>query len=238
MTGNQLKILALLTMTIDHIGVVLLPQYPILRIIGRLSYPIFAYMIAEGCFYTHNKKRYLGGIVLLGLACQIVFFAAMGSLEQSILTTFALGIIVVYALQLVDERRDALSVFALIGALALAACACFGVPLLLAQTDYVVDYGFTGVLLPAICYMPRIFFKQAGDAKRRWITLAFCAVGLMLVTLETSSGFQMIQIWSLLALIPLALYNGKRGTWRMKYLFYVYYPAHLVVIQGISMFLS
>ena len=238
MTGNQLKILALLTMTIDHIGVVLLPQYPILRIIGRLSYPIFAYMIAEGCFYTHNKKRYLGGIVLLGLACQIVFFAAMGSLEQSILTTFALGIIVVYALQLVDERRDALSVFALIGALALAACACFGVPRLLTQTDYVVDYGFTGVLLPSICYMPRILFKQASDAKRRWITLAFCAVGLMLVTLETSSGFQMIQIWSLLALIPLALYNGKRGTWRMKYLFYVYYPAHLVVIQGISMFLS
>ena len=47
----------------------------------------------------------------------------------------------------------------------------------------------------------------------------------------------MIQIWSLLALIPLALYNGKRGTWRMKYLFYVYYPAHLVVIQGISMLL-
>ena len=238
MTGNQLKILALLTMTIDHIGVVLLPQYPILRIIGRLSYPIFAYMIAEGCFYTHNKKRYLGGIVFLGLACQIVLYAAMDSLEQSILTTFALGIIVVYALQLVDEKRDAASVLALIGALTLGACACFGVPRLLAHTDYVIDYGFTGVLLPAICYMPRILCKRADDTKRRWITLAFCAVGLVLVALETSPSFQMTQIWSLLALVPLALYNGKRGTWRMKYLFYVYYPAHLVVIQGISMFLS
>lgn len=238
MTGNQLKILALLTMTIDHIGVVLLPQYPILRIIGRLAYPIFAYMIAEGCYYTRNKKRYLGGIVLLGLACQIVFYAAMGSLEQSILTTFALGIIVVYALQLVDERRDALSVLALAGALALAAFACFGIPRLLSHTDYAIDYGFTGVLLPAICYMPRIIFAKKDDSKRRWITLAFCAVGLVLVTLETSPSFQMIQIWSLLALVLLALYNGKRGTWRMKYLFYVYYPAHLVVIQGISMLAS
>lgn len=237
MTGNQLKILALLTMTIDHIGVVLFPQYPILRIIGRLAYPIFAYMIAEGCFYTHSKKRYLGGIVLLGLACQVVFYAAMGSLEQSILTTFALGIVVVYALQLVDKQRDALSVLALVGALALAAFACICMPRLLAHTDYVVDYGFTGALLPALCYMPRILFARADDVKRRWITLAFCALGLVLVTLETAPGSQMIQIWSLLALIPLALYNGKRGTWRMKYLFYVYYPAHLVVIQGISILL-
>ena len=67
MTGNQLKILALVTMTIDHVGVVLLPQYLVLRIIGRLTYPIFAYMIAEGCFYTHSKRRYLGGIFALAL---------------------------------------------------------------------------------------------------------------------------------------------------------------------------
>ena len=99
MTGNQLKILALVTMTIDHVGVVLLPQYLVLRIIGRLTYPIFAYMIAEGCFYTHSKRRYLGGIFALGVACQLGFFIAMGSLEQSILTTFVFAIITIYALQ-------------------------------------------------------------------------------------------------------------------------------------------
>ena len=57
MTGNQLKIIALIAMTIDHVGLILLPQVELLRIIGRLSFPIFAYMIAEGCFFTHDKKR-------------------------------------------------------------------------------------------------------------------------------------------------------------------------------------
>lgn len=128
MTGNQLKILALITMTIDHIGVVLLPQYLILRIIGRLTYPIFAYMIAEGCFYTHSKKRYLGGIFALGFVCQIGFFLAMGSLEQSILTSFVLAIITIYAVQLADDRRDLAGALAVVGALALDAFVALVLP--------------------------------------------------------------------------------------------------------------
>jgi hypothetical protein len=59
LTGNQLKLLALLTMTCDHIGVSLFPQALWLRVIGRLALPIFAYMIAEGCRHTRNRKRYL-----------------------------------------------------------------------------------------------------------------------------------------------------------------------------------
>ncbi len=238
MTGNQLKILALITMTIDHIGVVLFPQYIILRIIGRLSYPVFAYMIAEGCFYTRSKKRYLGGIAALALACQLVYYFAMGSLEQSILTTFVLGIITVYAMQLVDERRDVPAICALVGAIALDACVCFGLPALLSGTDFAIDYGFWGVLLPAICYLPRIFCKDMEDDRRRLVTLACCTVGLILVSLGMGQGHETVQWWSLLAIVPLALYNGQRGTWRMKYLFYVYYPLHLVVIQGIAMLVN
>ena len=59
LTGNQLKLLALITMTIDHIGMILFPHIPLFRIIGRLSMPIFAYMIAEGCRHTRNRKKYL-----------------------------------------------------------------------------------------------------------------------------------------------------------------------------------
>ena len=235
MTGNQLKILALVTMTIDHIGVILLPQYPILRIIGRFAFPIFAYMIAEGCFYTRNKKRYLGGIVALALLCQLVYFFAMGSFEQSILTTLALGIITIYAMQFADEHRGVVGVLAVVGAIALDYFACEGLPLILAETDYVVDYGFWGVLLPALCYLPRVLFKGMEDANRRYVTLGFCAFGLVLVSLGMNQGFATLQWWSLMAIAPLALYNGKRGKWRMKYLFYVYYPVHLVVIHGISM---
>ena len=64
LNGNQLKILAMLFMTVDHVGAFLMPQYEILRYIGRLAMPIFAFMIAEGCTHTHNRLRYF--LTLLG----------------------------------------------------------------------------------------------------------------------------------------------------------------------------
>lgn len=238
MTGNQLKILALITMTIDHIGVVLLPQYLVLRIIGRLTYPIFAYMIAEGCFYTHNKRRYLGGIFALGVVCQLGYLIAMGSLEQSILTTFVFAIITIYALQFADARRDVVGALAVLGALALDILVSLVLPVLLAGTDFSVDYGFAGILLPVFCYMPRIFFKNALDKQRLRLMLACAVVGMALVCIQMSDWMGGIQWFSLLAIVPLACYNGKRGTWRLKYLFYIYYPAHLVAIWGIALLLN
>ena len=237
MTGNQLKILALITMTIDHIGVVLLPQYLVLRIIGRLTYPIFAYMIAEGCFYTHDKKRYLGGIFALGVLCQLGFFLAMGSLEQSILTSFVLAIITIYALQLADGRRDAVGVLAVVGALVLDAFVALALPVLLSGTDFSIDYGFWGILLPVFCYLPRIFCKKALDRKRLWLMLACATFGMVLVCVQMNAWLGGIQWFSLLAIVPLACYNGKRGARHLKYLFYIYYPAHLVVIWGVALLL-
>ena len=72
LNNNQLKILALVTMTADHVGLQLLPQYDILRVIGRLAFPIFAYMIAEGCRYTRDRKRYLLTLALMAAVYQIV----------------------------------------------------------------------------------------------------------------------------------------------------------------------
>ena len=237
MTGNQLKILALITMTIDHIGVVLLPQYLILRVIGRLTYPIFAYMIAEGCFYTRDKKRYLGGIFALGLVCQLGFLVAMGSLEQSILTSFTLAIITIYALQLADRRRDAVGVLALAGALVLDAFVALALPMLLAGTGFSIDYGFWGILLPVFCYAPRVFCKKALDSKRLRLMLACATFGIVLVCVQMNAWLGGIQWFSLFATVPLACYNGRRGTWNLKYLFYIYYPAHLVAIWGIALLL-
>lgn len=238
MTGNQLKILALITMTIDHVGVVLLPQYVILRVIGRLTYPIFAYMIAEGCFYTRSKKRYLGGIFALGLVCQLGFFIAMGSLEQSILTSFVLAIVTIYALQLADSRRDLIGVLALVGALALDVFVALALPVILAGTDFSIDYGFWGILLPTFCYAPRIFFKKALDKQRLRLMLACATLGIVLVCIQMNDWMGGIQWFSLFAIVPLACYNGKRGTWPLKYLFYIYYPAHLVAIWGIALLLK
>ena len=71
LTGNQLKIFALIVMTIDHIGHFLLPEFIILRIIGRLAMPVFAWMIAEGCTYTKNPSRYFLTVFGFGLVCGV-----------------------------------------------------------------------------------------------------------------------------------------------------------------------
>lgn len=88
LTGNQLKLLALIAMTCDHVGLQLLPQFILLRIIGRLAAPLFAYMIAEGCRYTHNRGRYLGRLLGMAALCQIAYFVATSSLYQCIFVTF------------------------------------------------------------------------------------------------------------------------------------------------------
>ena len=74
LTGNQLKLIAMVAMTADHVGLQLLPQVGFLRILGRLAMPLYAYMIAEGCRYTRSRKRYFLSIALMGLLCQLVYF--------------------------------------------------------------------------------------------------------------------------------------------------------------------
>ena len=71
--GNTLKFLACITMLIDHAGILLFPQYDIFRIIGRIAFPIFAFMIAEGCRYTKNKLRHFLMIFGLGVLCQLAY---------------------------------------------------------------------------------------------------------------------------------------------------------------------
>jgi hypothetical protein len=254
MTGNQLKILALVAMTLDHMGVVLFPEVYWLRVVGRLAFPIFAYMIAEGCFYTRNKKRYLGLVCALGVVCQVVYWFALGSLEQSILTTFALSIITIYAIQwwVAGAKKDAEGRVTSIGARVAVpvAVALFDAFVCLVLPDFAghgfsIDYGLMGVLLPLWIYIPRLnMTRESAKAeteeqakKRRIGTLLFAAVGLTCLALSMPGFIGGVQWWGLAALVPLALYNGQRGTWPLKYLFYIYYPLHLAVIYGISMLL-
>ena len=105
LTGNQLKLLALIAMTCDHVGLQMLPQFILLRIIGRLAAPLFACMIAEGCRYTHNRGRYLGRLLGMAALCQIAYFAAMRSLYQCIFVTFSLSVCLIYALDNALRRR-------------------------------------------------------------------------------------------------------------------------------------
>lgn len=223
LTGNQLKILAAIFMTVDHVGFILFPQQIIFRIIGRLAFPIFAYMIAEGCRYTKSYGRYLSTMAAVAAVCQVVHLVAMGSLYQCILVTFSLSVALIFLCKNATEKRKPTAYLALVGGI----CAVFFVteilPGMLPGTDFGVDYGFWGVMLPVLVYM----------GKNKWQKLLLCAAALLLL----SKSLESIQMWSLLTLPLLALYNGQRGKWKMKYFFYIYYPAHLVVIYAIGILL-
>ena len=216
LTSNQLKLLAMLTMTLDHIGVQMFPGALWLRIVGRLAFPIYAYMIAEGCAHTRNRRKYLLQMAGLALLCQLVYFFAMGSLFQCILVTFTLSILLIYAC---DTGSRPLTALALLG----VAFVTVALPRLLPGTDFAIDYGFFGVLVPVAVYLGKTH-------REKLLFMAFT-----LAALAWSGGD--IQWYSLAALLPLALYGGQRGKRRMKWLFYLYYPLHLAAIYGISLLL-
>ena len=213
LSGNALKLIAAFAMVCDHAGLMLFPQVPLLRHIGRLAYPIFAFMIAEGCKYTRNKKRYLGGIAALATVCQIVYFLADGTLYFSILFTFTLSIVTIYALQNFRAKKNALS-----GAVfALAVASVWAL-----NQIFVIDYGFWGCMVPVFA---AAFQNTKHD--RTVVHTAMMLPGLILLSAAVGGN----QYLSLLALPLLLCYNGRRGRWKMKNFFYVFYPAHLVILQ-------
>lgn len=217
LTGNALKILAAIFMTIDHIGVILFPRVLLLRIIGRLAMPIYAFMIAEGCKYTRNKKKYFSMVFGLGAVCQTVYYFFDGSLYLSILITFSLSILMIYAMQNWKQKKTALS-----GLVFLASV----ITVYFLNQVFEIDYGFWGCMLPVFAALPHGTDSDSIPANTS-------ALGLGLIPLSLSFGG--IQFFSLAALPLLYAYNGNRGRLNLKYFFYIFYPVHLVILEGIAM---
>lgn len=223
--GNTLKIIAAISMFIDHMGYILFPEIEIFRIIGRLAFPIFAFMISEGCMHTKNKPRYLLTISTLAILCQIVYYLFDKSLDMCILVTFSLSILMIYALQ---NFKSVISSKSSSGrSCVLSGCVFLLAVIFVYQINQwlVIDYGFLGCMAPAAA---SLFGDNSTDIYKR--ILAFSMV--LLVIAMTFGGNQ---FYSLLAIPLLLFYSGERGKWRMKYFFYIFYPVHLVVLQGVQM---
>jgi hypothetical protein len=181
-------------------------------------------MIAEGCTYTKNRKRYLLTIGATALLCQIVYFFVMHSLYQCIFVTFLLSVIIIYAF---DRANKAQSVPLWIFGFILLLCVFFVaefLPEILYKTDFCIDYGFAGIMVPVFVYFSH------GRSSKMLATL----FGLTILAFSVGG----IQWFSLLALPIIALYNGRRGIRHLKWFFYIYYPLHLVVIYAVSMLIG
>ncbi len=205
----QLKCIAIVSMALDHTGAVLYPSQIWLRCLGRIAFPIFCFLIVEGFFHTRDVRRYMGRLGVFALISEIPYDLAFRGvpLEYAHQNVFFTLLIGIGMMVLLERNRE---------------WPVKAVILLLAMWLAVLirsDYNFRGVLLIFVFY---IFHES------RW--LAVTAGGLWNFLYQG-----VIQKYGVLSVLPLALYNGERGR-KMKYFFYIFYPAHLLLLYGISRF--
>ncbi len=221
LSGNALKIIAAICMLVDHIGLLIFPELKIMRIIGRIAFPIFAYMIAEGCEHTRSKLRYFGTIFTLAIVFQIVYYIICRDMYLNILFTFSLSVITIFALQYFKKKQNvsAALLFELVVIIVYAL-----------NRKLNIDYGFWGCMTPVFASL----LRDVKKLDKRVIHIAMTAICLVILALE----YRGVQMYALLSIPLLLLYSGKRGKWQMKYFFYIFYPAHLVIIYGIAMLIN
>ncbi|MBQ7133833.1 MAG: hypothetical protein IJO20_04990 [Ruminococcus sp.] len=232
----ELKVLACVFMLIDHIGVILLPEITALRYIGRLAFPLFAYFIAEGCRYTKNKLRRFLSVFVLGVICELGFVIFLKAYYGNILLTFSASILLIY---LMDEVKKAFIKSKVTGVLMTILLVLFVVAVYF-YCEYVgLDYGFFGVLTPALALLfdniDNFSIKLYNRVNRKSVSLFMFSLGLLFVSFfENVLSYQLL---CLLSLPLLMLYNGERGKYKFKYGFYLFYPLHLVILERVALVL-
>ena len=239
LSSSTIKILACVFMAIDHIGLCFFTDMIVFRAIGRLALPLFAFFIAEGCRYTRNKfKRFLM-LFGMGLAYFGVYYLYSGVVYANVFLTFSVSVLMIYLLQFCKRQIfKKPSAIRLIGAVAVFAAALAAVYFLFELVAF--DYGFDGMLLPVFASL--FDFKDTGAPEsvmrldNKYVKLAAFSVGLLLLSIDSVFGYW--QLFCFLSLIPLLLYNGRVGNKKMKYVFYVFYPVHLLIIEGIAIIIS
>lgn len=236
-SGTTLKLLALITMLIDHIGAIvletgLLPKISssilsghstnylpsdytfwanvdmVLRLIGRLAFPIYCFLLVEGFLHTRSAARYALRLGLFALISEIPFDLSLYNQlfvnnMQNVFFTLFLGLLALMGMQYAEHLLEQYAPkLRFLSVLPLIVCALFAG---LLRTDY---FAF-GVLFIGVLYLTRRNKKQQ------------CIVGAIGVAWEITAP---------LAFLPIYFYNGERGRLKFKYAFYAFYPLHLLLL--------
>ena len=257
-SGSTLKMIAIVTMLIDHIGAAVLARllmvnglgeldqtntdaimqwlsangalygtYTVMRMIGRVAFPIFCFLLVEGFLHTHDVKKYAMRLGLFALLSEIPFDLAFSSkiLEfnyQNVFFTLFIGLLTMIAYRAVEEKEEWGQAWKVILYILIVAAGMALAYFL--KTDYGIGYRWefkknVNVRL-VFCIMVLYIFRK----KKMWQLIAGCASFIW----ETPALF---------GFIPIAFYNGTRG-WKMKYFFYIFYPAHLLILYLLCYFMG
>ncbi len=237
MTSLDLHILAMFLMLLDHLWATVVPGQPWMTWLGRIAYPIFAFLIAEGYAHTSNVDKYIRRMLVFALIAELPFNLMYTAswifpFHQNVLWTFLLALLCLKTIDKVCRNRKRYLAFALAAVLT-------GVFMLLA-TLLMTDYGGYGLLTVLMFY----WFRGPEPWKR-----AGQAVGLFLINWQFISGLNLPvsllgmefeipqQGMAVLALIPIWLYNGRQGAHSkgIQLFCYAFYPVHMLVLGLLSM---
>jgi len=215
-----LKLFACVIMLLDHYGAILAPWMTSLRIVGRLSFPVFCFLLAEGAHRTKSPGKYVFRLFLASLISELPFdYAFFGGIfwyHQNVMFTLLLGLLAILAV----ERTGIIWLKPLVI-----------LPFLAAADFLEADYGMHGVLVMLL------FGLTYNLPWKHWIQ----GVGMLLIfadmpsaVLFTVLGMNIsMQMLGALAIVPIALYSGKKLTHSklLQWGFYLFYPLHLLAFH-------
>lgn len=221
LSQEGLKVIACLTMLVDHIGATMVSGYW-LRIIGRIAFPIYCFLLAEGAHYTKNPKKYalrlLIGFLLSELPFDLAFRRKLTWDYQNVMLTLLLGFLAVQIIM--KSGNDVIKLLALGGSFALAQWAN-------------TDYGGFGVLLIVL------FSQTRGKLWLQTVMVAMFAWMMNSFRIPVFSIQVPIEMFAVLAMLPIALYSGKKTSSNraVQWGFYLFYPVHLLVLIFVRMYI-
>lgn len=220
-----LKLLAALTMFVDHVGLCFAPEADVFRIIGRVAMPLYCFLLVEGFQRTRSRRRYLFRLGFLAALSEFPFdcmvYGGISWAGQNVVFTLLLAFLAMLALR-EAERLSPVCRF-LLSFLAAAAAS-------LAAELLRTDYGGIGVLFVLLFYCTREL-----PSRNIWQSLGF----LLLAWFSGSRSVELgsvrvpMELFGVLAMLPIALYQGERKSRSqiLKWGFALFYPAHMLVLS-------
>lgn len=209
LSQEGLKCIACITMLIDHVGVVFFPQNLWLRIIGRLAFPIYCFLLAEGSHHTKNPAKYalrlFIGLLLAEIPFDLALYGQISWAHQSVMFTLLLAFSMAMVMNKLPLPGKALAV----------------IPFYIVAELLHTDYGGLGIVMAAVFIIGRELPEP----------LVIQTAGLAIANLAWFTT-SIIQPFAVAAMVPISLYSGKKAS-RSKLLqwaFYLFYPAHLLVL--------
>ena len=233
-----LHLAAMFCMLLDHLWATVVSGNLWMNWVGRIAFPIFAFMTVEGYFHTSSFRKYMKRLLIFALLSEIPFNLMNGGslidpFHQNVIWTFLIALLCVSRIDLIRKRE--------IGkGKKLALCAGIALAGFLAATIGMTDYYGFGVLTVLVFYFfrgrgwPQLLGQAAGLYLINFVMIQNMDIPLMLFGHEF---FFPTQGFAILALIPIWLYRGKQGphSKAIQYFCYAFYPVHILILSLIAL---